>query len=69
MYDIYKNNEECNPNKSLKILIVFDDMIPDMLSSKKRNAIVAELFIRGIKLGISLAFVTQSFVVPKKILD
>ena len=32
-----------------KILIVFDDLIPDMLSNKKRNPIVTELFIRGRK--------------------
>ena len=32
--DIYKNIKECNPNKNCKILIVFDDMIGDMLSDK-----------------------------------
>ena len=31
----YKNIEECNPNKKRKALIVFDDMIADMLSNKK----------------------------------
>ena len=44
MDDIYKNIEECNPNKKQKILIVFDDMIADMLSNKKLNPIVTELF-------------------------
>ena len=34
MYDIYKNIEECNPNKECKVLIVFDDMIVDMISKK-----------------------------------
>ena len=34
MDDIYKNVEEYNPNKKLKILIVFDDLIADMLSNK-----------------------------------
>ena len=38
--------------------IVFDDMIPDMLSNKKLNPIVTELFIRGRKLKISLVFIT-----------
>ena len=33
MADIYKNIEEYNPNKKRKILIVFDDMIADMLSN------------------------------------
>ena len=45
MGDIYKNIEECNQNKKRKILIVFDDMIADMLSNKKCNLIVTELFI------------------------
>ena len=49
MDDIYKNTEECNPNKKRKILIVFDDMIADMLSNKKLNPIVTELFIRARK--------------------
>ena len=35
MDDIYKNIEECNPNKKRKILIVFDDMIADKISNKK----------------------------------
>ena len=35
MVDIYKNIEDYNPNKNCKKLIVFDDMIDDMLSNKK----------------------------------
>ena len=43
-------------------------MIADILSNKKRNLIVTELFIRGRKLKISLVFITQSyFTVPKNI--
>ena len=65
---IYKNIEEYNPNKKQKVLIVFDDMIADILSNKKLNPIVTELFIRGIKLNISIVFITQSyFTVPKNI--
>ena len=60
MYDIYKNIEEYNTNKKRKILGVFDDMIPDMLSNKRFNPIVTELFIRGRKLNISLGFIAQS---------
>ena len=68
MNDIYKNIEEYNPNKKRKISIVFDDMMPDMLSNKKRNPTVAELFIRGRKLNISLVFISQSyFDVPNNI--
>ena len=44
--------------KNKKILIIFDDMIADMLSNKKRTPIVAELFIRGRKLNIYLVFTT-----------
>ena len=52
MDDIYKNIEEYNPNKKRKILFVFDDMITDMLSNKKLNPVVTELFIRGRKLNV-----------------
>ena len=65
MNDIYKDIEEYNPNKKRKILIIFDDMIADMHSNKKLNPILIELFIRGRKLNISLACITQShFAVP-----
>ena len=68
MDDIYKNIEEKNTNKGRKILIIFNDMITDMLINKKLNPIVTELFIRGKKLNISLVFITQSyFAVPKNI--
>ena len=65
--DIYKNIEEYNPNKKRKILIVFDDIVADMLSNKKINPIVAAIFIRARKFNISLVFITQSyFAVPIK---
>ena len=68
MDDIYKNIEEYNSNKKRKILIVFDDMIADMISNKKLNPILTELIIRSRKLNISLTFITQSyFPVPKNI--
>ena len=47
MDDIYKNVEEYKPNKKRKILIVFDDMIADMLHNKKPNPLVTELFIKN----------------------
>ena len=66
MHDVYKNIDEYSPDKENKILIVFDDMIADMIHNKKLNSIVTELFIRGRKLNISLVFITQSyFKVPK----
>ena len=47
-------------------MIAFDDTIDDMLSNRKLNSIVTEVFIRGRKLNISLVFMTQSyFAVPK----
>ena len=47
MHDAYKNIDHYNPDKENKILIVFDDMIADMINNKKLNSIVTELFIRG----------------------
>ena len=70
MDDIYKNIKEYNSNKKRewKVLIVVDDMIADMLSNKKLNLIVVELFIRGRKLNIFLVFSKQSyFAIPKNI--
>ena len=46
--------------KKSEILIVFD-MIADMLSNKKLNPVVTELFIRDRKLKISVTFITQSY--------
>ena len=60
MNDIYKKISEYNSNKKQKILIVFDNMIADILSNKKINPIVAELFIKGRKLNIFLVFIAQS---------
>ena len=66
MQYVYKNIEDYNPGKKRKVLIVFDDMIADMINNKKINPIVTELFIRGRKLNISIVFITQSyFKVPK----
>ena len=55
----YKNIEECNPNKKRKILIVFDDMIADVLSNKN-------LFIKIRELNIYLVFTTQSYFAVSK---
>ena len=67
MDNIYKNIEEYNPNKKRKMLIVFDDMIADMLSNEKLNPIVTDIFVRGRKTNISLVFLTQScFAIPER---
>ena len=70
MQDAYKNIEDFTPIKKRKVLIVFDDMIADMINNNKLNPIATELFIRGRKLNISIAFIMQSyFKVPKDVLD
>ena len=58
--DVYKTIGEDNIDKKRKILIVFDDMIADMINNKKVNSVVTDLF-RGRKLDISLIFITQAF--------
>ena len=68
MHDVYKNINEYNPDEECKILIVFNDMITDMINNKKLNSIVTELFIRGRKLNISLVLITESYAkVPKDV--
>ena len=68
MQDVYKNIDEYNIDKERKILIVFNDMIADMINNKKLDSIATELFIRRTKLNISLVFITQSyFKVPKDV--
>ena len=58
MHDVYKNIDDYNPDKENKILVVFDDMIANMIHNKNLNSIVTELFIRGRKLYIYLFFIT-----------
>ena len=66
MHDVYKNIDDYNPYKENKILIVFDNMIADMIHNKKLNSTVTKLLIRGSNLNISLVFITQPcFKVPK----
>ena len=69
MQDVYKNIDEYNADKERrqsqsegrKILIVFDNMIANVINNKKLNSIVTELFIRGRKFNISLVFIPQSY--------
>ena len=68
MQDVYKNIEEYNPIKKREVLIIFDDMIADMINNNKLNPIVTELFIGSRKLNISIVFITQSyFKVPEDV--
>ena len=61
MDDVYENIHDYNSSRKRKILIVFDDMIADIMTNKKFQAIIKELFIRCRKLNISLVFITQSY--------
>ena len=61
MQDAYKNIDDYNLRKKRKVLIVFDDMIADMINNNKSNPIMPELFIRDRKLNISIVFITQSY--------
>ena len=68
MDDVYENIDDYNLNRKRKILIVFDDMIADIMTNKKFQSIIKELFIRCRKINISLVFITQSyFFVPKDV--
>ena len=68
MLDAYKNIADYNLDKKRKVLIVFDDMIEDMINNKKLNPILTELFIRGRKPNLSIVFITKSYYkVPKDI--
>ena len=68
MDDVYENINHYNPIRKRKKLIVFDDMITDIMDNKKFQAMIKELFIRCRKLNISLVFITQSyFSAPKDV--
>ena len=66
MNDVLENINNYNKNRDKKVLIIFDDMIADIMRSKKFKVIVKEIFIRCRKLNISIVFITQScFRTPK----
>ena len=68
MDDVYDNIDDYNPSRKRKILIVFDDMIADIMTNKKFQAMIKELLIRCKKVNISLVFITQPyFSVPKDV--
>ena len=58
--NVYNNIDDYNPKRKIKVLIVFDDMIANVMTNKKFQAIIKELFIRCRKLNTSLVFITQS---------
>ena len=66
MQDVYKNIEEYNPGRKCNVLIVFDDLIVDIISSKKPYQIITEIFIREKKINIATVFITQSYFTVSK---
>ena len=68
MIDVFENIDNYNPLRKPKVLIVFDDMIADIMANKKCQQILEELFIRSRKTNISLVFISKSyFFVPKNV--
>ena len=59
MDDVYSNIDDYNPKRKRRMLIVFDDMIADIMTNKGFQATIKELFIRCRKLNISLVIITQ----------
>ena len=58
---VYDNIDDYNSNRRRKILIVFDEIIADIMTNRRFQAIIKKLFIRSRKLNISLVFITQSY--------
>ena len=66
MDDVYNNIDDSNAKRKRKILIVFDDIVADIMTSKKFQAMIKQLFIRCRKLNVSLVLMSPSyFSVPK----
>ena len=64
MDDILSNIEDYNKKRKRKVLLIFYDMISHVMSDKKAQQILKDLFIRY----ISLCFLTQSyFSVPEDV--
>ena len=61
MDDLLDNMNNYNKNRDKKVLIIFVDIIADIMRSEKFKAIVKKLFIRYRKLNISIVFITQSY--------
>ena len=68
MDNVYENIDDYIPSRKRKTLIDFDEMIADIMTNKKFQSVIKELFIRCRKLNTSLFFITQSyFSLPKKV--
>ena len=61
MNNVLEDINNYNRNRDKEVLIIFDDMIADIMRSEKFKAIVKELFIRCRKLNTFIVFITQSY--------
>ena len=61
MDDVDENINDYNPNKRIRILIVLENILADIVSNQKFQTVVKELFIKCGKLNISFVFITQSY--------
>ena len=61
MDDVFTNIDDYNKQRKRNVLIIFDDMIADIMSSNNFKGIIKELFIRCRKLNIFFVFITQSY--------
>ena len=61
--DVHENLEGYNSVKKVKVSIIFDGMIADIVSNliKKLKPIVTEFLLRGGKLTISFLFISGSY--------
>ena len=66
MDDVYENIDNYNSSRKRKILIIFDDMIADIMTNKKFQSIIKELFTRCRKLNVSLVFITHLIFLSQK---
>ena len=66
MNDVFTNIGDYNKQRKRKVLLIFDDMIADIMSSKNFKAIIKKLFIRCRKLNISIVFIMQSYFRTRK---
>ena len=61
MNDVLDDINNYNKNRDKKVLILFDEMIPDIEYNKNFKRIIKELFYRARKINVSIAFITQSY--------
>ena len=61
MNDVFSNIDHYNTKRKGRVLIVFDDIIADIMTNKRFESIIKELFIRCRKLNISIVVITRSY--------